>query len=194
MDAGKAMILVAHVLAAVFLAGPFYVLMVVNERAQLTGKLAYWADVFVENYIRRHLTRCCVYNWTAMISGIILVVWGKGWEALLSSWVIPVKIVLLGTNMLIRGYTRHFLQPKIDAIIAEAQGDPVPAEIGQRIRPLRVLRKKLSTICFFNVVVLVILGVHLATGFPLILLPLLILLAVLLTWRVNRTTMPWGWL
>lgn len=193
MEDLKPYFLLIHILAAVFLAGPFYVLMAVNERALLSDKPFIWADRLLENYIRRHLSRCCVYNWTALISGVFLATIGIGISGLIASWFIPLKILILLSNMLMRAYARHMIQPKIDEQLALVDGELITPDIGQAIRPHRVLRKKLSIICFFNVMLLVILGVQIATGFSVMMLPLLIAGAMLLSWRVYSKPMSYGW-
>lgn len=194
MDTYSALLLVIHITTIVLLAGPFYALMIVNERALLGRGMYYWADKYMEDVIRTHLTRCCVYNWTAMISGLLLIITTKGsLAAVFSNWILPVKIVLLGTNMLMRGYSRHIIQPKIDRLLEQVKGDPIPDEIVGQVRPLRLLRKNLTTICFFDVLVLIILGVQLARPLPAIGIVAFVALAALFTARAFKTTIRHGW-
>lgn len=194
MDTYSALLLVIHIVAIVLLAGPFYALMIVNERALLGRGMFYWADRYMEDIIRTHLTRCCVYNWTAMITGLLLIITTKGsLAAVFANWILPAKIVLLGTNMLMRGYSRHIIQPKIDRLLAQVNGDPIPDEIVGQVRPLRLLRKKITTVCFFDVLVLIILGVQLARPLPAAGILAFVLLAALFTARAFKTTIRHGW-
>lgn len=196
MDTLSAALLVIHIVAIVLLAGPFYALMIVNERTLLGRGIIYWADRYMENIIRTHLTRCCVYNWTAMISGWLLILTTKGsLAAVFSNWILPVKVTLLVANMLMRAYSRHIIQPQIDRLLdqVKGKGDPAPEEIVTAIRPLRILRRKLTTLCLFDVLALVILGMQLTRPLPLAGFAILLGLAALFTARANKTTMLRGW-
>lgn len=194
MDTLSGLLLAVHITAIVLLAGPFYAMMIVNERALLGRGMYYRVDKYFEDMVRTHLTRCCVYNWTAMITGLMLIIVTKGsLMAVFASWILILKIALLGTNMLLRGYSRHIIQPKIDHLLEKVEGDPVPDAVVAGIRPLRVLRKNLGTICLFNVLVLIILGSQLARPLPAVGIAALVLLAALFTARSYKTTIRYGW-
>src|SRR4030065_2852908 len=87
-----------HVLGFVFMSTPLFNLMVVNERALLGPSFDFQVDRYMENIIRRGASRCFVFQFTVLISGVLLLVFGPlGVESLWNNWIILVKIIILIT-------------------------------------------------------------------------------------------------
>lgn len=194
METLSSILLTIHILAIVLLAAPFYALMTVNQRALWSQSFNYHTDSYMEDIIRASLSRCCIYNWTAMLSGLALIVVTKGsLFVVFASWLLAVKILLLLTNMGMRGYARHIIQPKIDELLSMASGDSVPEEVPGAIKALRMRRKKLTVVCLFDILVLVILGVQLAVKMSPAGVLVFILIAATIAWRAYNTTMKRGW-
>ncbi len=181
-----------HILAVVFMAAPLYNLIVVNERVRF-GKAHLQVDQYFENIIRGNAARCYVFQLTALVTGVLLVGLGGSWLALFTNWVLLAKLVLLLLLMGLLSVVTFSIQPGIDRLLSEAEGDAIPQPLAARIAPLRLRRKRLASVCLFLVIATVLLGLQvfspLGTGPTLILL----VLAALFAWRVYRTPIPWGW-
>ncbi len=185
-----------HVLGFVFMAIPLFNLIVVNERAQLGSAFNYYADRYMENIIRRGAGRCFTFQTTVLVTGVLLLVFGPlGIAALWSNWVILVKTLLLFTLMGLLSYVHLGLQPRIEALMAEASPDTAaPADLAARLKPIRVRRKRLATLCLFLVIVIIVFGLQVYGTFSPALNAVLILLAGLFAWRASRTLVRFGWI
>lgn len=85
-------------------------------------------------------------------------------------------------------------QPSIEAFLAAVTPDAAPAsDLPARLRPLRMRRKRLATVCLFLVVTSIVLGVQAYARIPLWLTGGLVALAALFAWRANRTLLKFGW-
>ncbi|MFQ6047701.1 MAG: hypothetical protein ACE5PT_15305, partial [Gemmatimonadales bacterium] len=184
-----------HVMAFVFMSVPLFNLIVVNERAQLGAGFNYAADRYMENIIRRGATRCFVFQWTVLVTGVLLVIASPlGIEALWTNWVLLAKIVLLFTLMGLLSYVHYGLQPRIEAVLAEVNPEGlIPEDLPARLKPHRVMRKRLATFCLFLVIVTIILGLQVYGRFGAGFTAALIGLAALFAWRVNKTLIRFGW-
>ncbi|MGD2136160.1 MAG: hypothetical protein PVF27_08370 [Gemmatimonadales bacterium] len=185
-----------HVMAFVFMSVPLFNLIVVNERAQLGAGFDYSADRYMENIIRRGATRCFVFQWTVLITGVLLVVVSPfGIEALWTNGVLLAKTVLLLALMGLLSYVHYGLQPRIEAILAQVHPEgPIPEDLPARLKPYRVRRKRLATVCLFLVIVTIVLGLQVYERFGTGYTAALIGLAALFAWRVNRTLARFGWI
>jgi hypothetical protein len=183
-------------MAFVFMSVPLFNLIVVNERAQLGSSFSYDADRYMENIIRRGATRCFAFQGTVLVTGVLLLIVGPlGFAALWSNWVLLVKTLLLFSLMGLLSFVHLRLQPRIDAILADVQPDaPVPDDLLARVKPFRVLRKRLATLCLFLVIVTIILGMQVYGTFGAGLTVALIALAGLFAWRVNKSLIRFGWI
>ena len=184
-----------HVLGFVFMAIPLFNLIVVNERALLGVPFQYHADRYMENIIRRGALRCFVFQGTVLASGVLMLAVGPlGISALWGNWVLLAKTLLLFTLMALLSYVHFGLQPRIEAILAGVSADAVPpADLPGRLKPYRVRRKRLATVCLFLVITTIVLGLQVHGSFPAWLTVALILLAGLFAWRANRTLLRLGW-
>ncbi len=195
MGSAYAVLKFVHVLAFVFMAIPLFNLIVVNERAQLATSFNYFADRYMENIIRRGATRCFVFQATVLVSGVLLLVAGPlGLGALWANWVVLAKTLLLLALMALLSYVHFGLQPRIEALIADIGPDTVPpADLTARLKPYRVTRKRLATVCLFLVIVTIILGLQVYGTFSPALTAVLIALAGIFALRANRTLVRFGW-
>jgi len=184
-----------HVLGFVFMAIPLFNLIVVNERALLGVPFQYHVDRYMENIIRRGATRCFVFQGTVLLSGVLMLLvgpWGIG--ALWGNWVLLIKTLLLLSLMALLTYVHFSLQPQIEAILATVGPDaPTPVDLPARLKPFRVRRKRLATVCLFLVIAAIILGMQVAARLSAPLTITLIALAGLFAWRANRTLLRFGW-
>lgn len=182
-----------HILTVVFMSAPLYNLIVVNERVRF-GKAPSLVDRYFENIIRGNSTRCYVFQLTAILTGIILIViGGDPLRVLLTNWVLLGKLLLLLILMGLLSWVHFGIQPRIDGLLAQVQGETIPQEIAAQIAPLRGRRKRLAATCLFLVVVTILLGMQVFSRFTPAVTVGLILLAALFAWRVYRTPIPYGW-
>ncbi|MFQ5914092.1 MAG: hypothetical protein ACE5JS_12990 [Nitrospinota bacterium] len=186
---------VIHIVNAILLAWPFYALVAVNQRARLGPPLGDRADTYMENTIKNRTIPCFVFQATALITGLALVlVRGFGLNALLKHPALGVKFLLL--LLLIAGllaYVHISLQPRIDALFAGAGSNPVAKEVAPRIGALRLRRKRIASICLFGVLTISMLGVQAWSAFPLWLSGVLVLAIGVFTWRAYQSITPYGW-
>lgn len=181
-----------HILAVVFMAAPLYNLIVVNERARL-GKAHLQVDQYFESIIRGNSTRCYVFQLTALVTGLLLVVLGGPVLVLFTNWVLLAKLLLLLALMGLLSVVHFSIQPRIDRLLAEAQGEAIPQPLAAQIAPLRLRRKRLASVCLFLVIATVLFGLQVFSPFGAPLTIALIALAGLFAWRVYRTPIPYGW-
>jgi hypothetical protein len=185
-----------HVMGFVFMSVPLFNLIVVNERAQLGVSFDYHTDRYFENIIRRGAIRCYIFQITVLVSGILLLVLGPlGIGALWTNWVLLVKTLLLLTLMGLLSYVHFGLQPKIEALLGTVDSNTsAPDDFAMQLKPYRVRRKRLATICLFLVITTIILGLQVYGTFSPVLFISLIILAGLFAWRVNKTLLRFGWI
>ena len=184
-----------HVMGFVFMSTPMFNLIVVNERALLGSSFNYYADRYMENIIRHGAIRCYVFQWTVLISGVLLLIFGPlGIEVLWTSWVVLAKTLIVFTMMGLLSYVHFSLQPKIESFMSKiGPEDAVPDGFSAQMRPYRVRRKRLATFCLFLVISAIILGLQVYDAFSPILTFMLIGIGALLAWKANKTLMRLGW-
>lgn len=188
-----AIFLVLHVLTAILMAWPVYALVAVNQRARLGPPLGDRVDVYLESVIRNRTVPCFVFQGTALATGLALVVLrGLSPAVLFTNPVLGAKLALL---VLIGGlltYVHVGIQPRIDALFAEAP-TPIPTELASRITALRLRRKRIASACMFVVLTVAMLGVQVWAPFPAWVSVLLLLAIASFTWRSYKTVTPYGW-
>lgn len=184
----------AHVVNAIFMAWPYYALVAVNQRARLGPPLGDRADVYLENVIKNRTIPCFVFQATALVTGVWLVLArGTGLGVLITSPALAAKLALLVLIAVLLTYVHVRLQPQIDALFASAGGAP-DAEVASRIGTLRLRRKRLASLCLFAVLTATMLGVQAWTPFELWLTGLLLMGIAGFTWRAYKSTTPYGWM
>ena len=88
----------------------------------------------------------------------------------------------------------HFrIQPQIEALLDQVEGEEIPPDIAAQLFPLRSRRKKLAGFCLFFVIMLVMLGLQVFGTFDPLLIGVLTVVAALFAWRVYKTNIPYGW-
>jgi len=183
-----------HILAVVFMAAPLYNLIVVHERRRI-GKAPLVVDRYFENIIKGAAIRCYVYQFTALITGLLLLpLGGFPWNDLVLNPVLLVKLILLLTLTSLLSIVHFKIQPSIEALLSEVRGEEIPEEIFKQIAPIRLGRTRLATVCLFIVITIVLFGLQVTTRFGLPATAILILLAALFSWRVYRTSVRFGWI
>jgi len=185
-----------HIMSFVFMSVPLFNLIVVNERVLLGTSFTYYADRYMENIIRRGAVRCYIFQTSALVTGLLLLVMGPlGIEAVWNDEIIRLKTLLLLTLMALLSYVHFSLQPRIEALLADIGPDTkIPQDLPARLKPYRVRRKRLATLCLFLVITTIILGVQTYNRFSPLTNLILIALAVLFAWRANRTLIRFGWI
>jgi uncharacterized membrane protein len=185
-----------HVISFVFMSIPLFNLIVVNERAALNLPFNYHVDRYMENIIRKGATRCFSFQATVFISGLLLLAFGSlGFDALWTNWVVVAKAGLLVVLMVLLSYVHFRLQPRIDSLLVNLTADSaVPQELVSSVKPLRVRRKNLATLCLFLVITEIILGLQVYSTISPLLTVTLIVLAGLFALRVNKTLIRFGWI
>ena len=182
-----------HILTVVFMAAPLYNLIVVNERLRF-GKAPFAVDRYFENLIKTNAIRCFIFQITAFVTGILLIVLGgQPLSTLFTNGVLLAKFVLLLILSVLLSYVHLGIQPRIESLLSQVQGNEIPPEILQKIVPWRVRRKKLAGFCLFFVITLVLLGLQVFVQFNLTTTALLLALAALFSWRVYKSPIPYGW-
>lgn len=184
-----------HVVSFVFMSIPLFNLIVVNERSLMGATFDYGTDRFLENIIRHGATRCYVFQCSVLISGILLLTVGPlGIESLWSNYILLAKVSILVVLMGLLSYVHFFLQPKIESYFANlAPGSAAPENFLAMIKPYRIMRKNLATLCLFLVLTTIILGMQVFVPFSFILNIILIAIAGLFALRVNKTLILFGW-
>ncbi len=196
MDVSYDLLRFLHVVSFVFMSIPLFNLIVVNERALMGPSFHYYADRYMENIIQRGAMRCYVFQSTAFVSGILLLLVGPlGFEALWTNWVVLAKVILLFVLMGLLSYVHFGLQPRIEALLSTVSSDAnVPEGLFAELKPNRMRRKRLATVCLFLVITTIILGLQVYEAFSPVLTTALIAAAGLFSWRVNKSVIRFGWM
>lgn len=182
-----------HVIAAVFMAAPLYNLIVVNERARF-GKAPIQVDRYFERIIRGNATRCYIFQLTALTNGLPLVVLSAlSFSALLDNWRLLGKSLLLLVLLALLTIVHLNIQPQIDKLLSQVTGDSTPPEIVKQLTPLRLRRKRLAATCLFLLLTILVLAIQVFAAFSAALTVVLVVLAALLSWRVYKVGVPYGW-
>ena len=184
-----------HVVSFVFMSVPLFNLIVVNERGRFGPDINLPVDNFMENILSGGAPRCFAFQSTVGISGILLLILGPlGIEALWSDWIIGSKTLLLFVLIFLLSRVHLKIQPEIDTLFTKIKdGEPVSEEIVSALKPLRVLRKKLASVCLFLVLTIIILGLQVMSVYSPMLNIFLFLLAGLFARRAYTKGTPLGW-
>jgi len=194
VDTLTAVLKVTHITTAILMAWPFYALVVVNQRVRLGPPLGDRVDTYMENIIKNRTIPCFVFQLTALVTGIWLVLdMGAGWSLLIENPRLAFKLVgLVGIGGLL-GYVHANLQPRIDGLFAQGGEGPISAELGADISTLRTQRKRMASVCLFVVLTEAMLGVQVWMPFSWWLNLVLVAAIAALTMRAYRTETPYGW-
>ena len=195
MDILISVLRVVHIVNAILMAWPAYALVAVNQRARLGPPLGDRADAYLENTIKSRVLPCYVFQVTALVTGLALILLrGMGLDALVTNWVLGLKFLLLLVIAALLSIVHFNLQPRIDALFAkrDANGKIAEADAAQ-IRAWRTRRKQLSSLCMFCVLTAAMLGVQAWVVFPLWLTIALAFAVAAFTWHAYNSATPYGW-
>lgn len=180
---------ILHVVAAIFMAAPLYLLIVVNERARFGKAIEAQMDGYMERIVVGQPVRCHVFLGTLILTGVaFLLLTGQGWEPLLRNWMVTTKVILTFVVIAILTYVHTTIQPQIMALVSRSGQEDVAA----RVWALRRHRKRFTATCLFLVIVIVLLGVRLVVPYSPALLALFVVLAALFAWRAFNVPVPYG--
>ena len=91
-------------------------------------------------------------------------------------------------------YVHFSIQPKIENLLESlSPTEPASADLPGKLAPLRILRKKLATVCLFLVITAIILGVQTYSRFHPFVSMGLVLLAAWFSLRANKSLIRFGW-
>jgi hypothetical protein len=176
------------------MAWPYYALVVVNNRIKLGPPLGDRADIFMENVIKNRTIPCMVFQATALVSGLLLVLLSnRPLDNILVDLSLILKIILLVLIAILISYVYFNLQPKIDTFFDELSNSSDSGELSTQIGSLRLLRKRLASICMFGVLTSAMLGVQVWQQFDYVVTAILVLLIAIFTFRTYRSITPYGW-
>lgn len=183
-----------HVLSVIFMSVPLYNLIVVHERRRFS-KPPFTVDRYFENIIKGAAIRCYVYQLTALVTGILLIpLGGLAWSDLITNPILLIKLLLLLLLTALLSVVHFKLQPAIEALLAQVQGDEMPEAVFKQIAPIRLKRTRLATFCLFTVITIVVLGLQVVSRFGLLATTILLILAALFSWRVYKSPVRFGWI
>jgi len=187
---------VTHIISFVFMSVPLFNLIVVNERALLGASFKYEVDRYMENIVSHGAPRCFVFQATVLISGILLLIYGPlGIEALWMNWIVLVKTILLFLLAGLLSYIHFGVQPKIETILSNVQPERGAQEnIMAELKPLRLRRKRMASLCLFLVLTIIILGVQVYALWDPFLTGVFIVLAGMFSWRNYTLLNRFGWI
>ena len=185
---------VIHIVNAILLAWPYYALVTVNQRVRLGPPLGDRADTYMENTIKNRTVPCFVFQGTALVTGLALVLLrGLSLSTLVTNPLLGLKFLLLLLIAGLLAYVHSNLQPRIDALFAQAGSNPVPQDTAQQIGGLRLRRKRIASVCMFVVLTIAMLGVQVWAFFPVWLTLMLAIAIGIFTWRSYSSVTPYGW-
>lgn len=181
-----------HAITVVFMAAPLYNLIVVNERVRF-GKAHVQVDQYFDGIIRGNSVRCYIFQTTALVTCVALVLLGGSASALFTNWILLLKLLLLVLVMLLLSFVTFSLQPQIDNLLAPVNSDTMPEAVAAVLGPLRLMRKRLASVWLFLVITMVLLGVQVMAPFGVQTTLILVVVAGLFAWRVYRSRLVYGW-
>ena len=187
----RAVVLLLHLVAMLFMAAPLYALITVNERARFAVPPNYNTDRFLENVIKNQPIRCYAYLAVIVVTGILLT-WARGW--IWTDWALIAKLVAATAIGFLLSYVHNGIQPHIESILDKLKpGEEVSAEDRVTLLVWRTRRKRLAGICLFLVLTALIMGVRVTWGYAPWLVAVFMVAAALFAWRVYRNPVRFGW-
>lgn len=187
----RAVVLLLHLLAMMFMSAPLYALITVNERARFNLPPNYNTDRYMENVIKRQPARCYAYLAVIAVTGILLV-WARGWPW--ADWALIAKIAAGTAIGFLLSYVHNGIQPHVELILDKYKpGEEVAGEDKATLLFWRSRRKRLAGVCLFLVLAALIMGVRLTWGYAPWIVAVFLVAAALFAWRVYRTPVRLGW-
>lgn len=185
---------IIHVITALLMVWPFYALVAVNQRTRLGPPLGNRVDNYMENVIKSRTIPCFMFQATALLTGVALVLSvGEGLGALFVNPALGLKFLLLLFMAISLSYVHFRIQPQIDALLTQTD-KPMPEESVRAINALRLKRKRMASMCLFAVLTSAMLGVQVLAPLRLSLTILLLIILGFFSWRTYKSGAPYGWL
>jgi hypothetical protein len=190
------LLLVLHIVLAMLMAWPYYALAAVNQRVKLGPPLGDRTDRYMENILKNRTTACFVFQFTILAGGFALI-WSRVHDGVhdgnwyLTNKVVVAKIVILLLMAASLSVVRFIIQPEIDRLFGD-YGE-IDEDSKKRIMSLRVLRKRMSSVCMFMAFTAAMLGMQTYFRFPYWVTAVLLALIALWTWRSYSSTTEYGW-
>ncbi len=185
---------VVHLFTAIMMAWPFYALVAVNQRVKLGGPLGDRTDLYMENIIKNRTVPCLIFQFTAGITGVALMLLrGMPLGALYTNLAVAIKVVLLTFVIGLLSHVHVNLQPKIDALFAQVGDLPMDPEIAEKIGAFRKRRTRFATTCLFCVLIISLMALQVYVMYPLWLNAVLLGAIIVFTWRTFNSYMAYGW-
>ena len=192
----RAVLLVVHLLSTLLMAAPFYMLVIVNERARTGMPLGYYTDRFMENIIRNNAVRCFIFQASMLGSGLWLTyLTRKSFAPLFTEPALLVKWVALAGLISLLSHIHFSLQPRIETLMEQVKPDtPIPDGLAPKLAALRLKRKRFSAGCLFLVLTALIMGLRATFFFNYYLAIGLIIVSAIYAWRVYKKPVRLGWI
>jgi hypothetical protein len=97
--------------------------------------------------------------------------------------------------MVMLSFVHLRLQPRIEELMSTIGPDSeIPDDFVSKLKPFRVLRKRMATGCLFLVITTIILGMQVYSTYNPFVTIILIAFAGLFALRVNKSLIKFGWL
>ncbi|MDP6769740.1 MAG: hypothetical protein QF704_03480 [Anaerolineales bacterium] len=186
-------LIIVHAVAAIFMAWPFYALILTGERSKLEPPFNI-ADDLQENIIRTQSYRCLVYQISLLISGIIIIILktdGELLQTLQTNLRMLAKMLLIMLLVGMNIYMVFYLQERIDKNIHLLPKNPSVAPL---IAKYRGRRRWMAAVCLWYVLMAVILGVQAWVSFGQNFIIVSAVIAALFVLRAYQRLSPFGWL
>ena len=185
---------VVHLFTAILMAWPFYALVAVNQRIRLGTPLGDRTDLYMENIIKNRTVPCLIFQFSAGITGIALMLLrGLPLGALYTNVALAIKVVLLVYVIGLLSYVHLILQPKIDDLFAQAGEGAMLPELAAKIGAFRKRRTRFATSCLFCVFIISLMALQVWVMYPLWLNVVLLGAIIVFTWRTFNSYMAYGW-
>jgi len=194
MDILYDVVIILHFIGFILLSLPLFNIIIINVRTMLDKSFNNYADLYMENIIKNGSFRCCIFQSTVLISGVLVLIFGPlGIEGLWTDLIILITMILLFSLMGILSYLHFNLQPKILSFLADQNSDSEEQDILiTQMKPYRILRKRISAISLFLVITAIILELQGFDMFNPLLAIILIVLGGLFSLKVNKTLIRFG--
>lgn len=151
-------------------------------------------DLYMENIIKNRTVPCLIFQFTAGITGVALMLLrGLPIGALYTNLALAVKVVLLVYVIALLSHVHVNLQPKIDALFAQATSNPIEPELAEKIGALRKRRTRFATTCLFSVLIISLMALQVWVIYPLWLNAVLLGAIIIFVWRTFNSYMAYGW-
>jgi hypothetical protein len=152
-------LIVVHAVTSIFMAWPYYALIITGERVKL-GPPRDRADDYMENIIRQQSFRCVIFQLTLLVSGAVIIhmkTEGALVDTLSTNYRLLAKVLLVLLLVGMNIYMVFYLQPRIDRHL---EANPSDSEASRLAAKYRGRRRWMAAVCLWYVLMAVMLGVQ----------------------------------